>query len=135
MGESRTHTSTGRERRLRELEPAQRRTELVGLTPVLSLSDQDTCEAFHGGDLLLDLKRALAAGILDQKMALHIERNGETGNRRTKQERKHLLTESGALPVATLRDWHVRFDAQVIGKHVHPRRNLTRSAGAVGGDA
>lgn len=83
------------------------------------LAGQDPREAFQQGDLLADLRTALAERVLDAEIAVHLEGESARGerNHRNGHNRKRVLTEGGAMEVAVPRDRLGRFEPRLIEKY------------------
>lgn len=83
------------------------------------LSGEDPLAAFQSGDLIQDLKKALAERILNAEMDHHLEADEErtSGNHRNGHSRKQVLTDDGKMEVAVPRDRQGRFDPKLIEKH------------------
>ena len=91
------------------------------------IGDADATELFQSGELLGELKRKLAERILDAEMAVHLSQEQESNNVRNGHNKKTVLTDSGALPLAVPRDRQGSFE---------PRRvsgNANASISAIGG--
>ena len=84
------------------------------------LGGEDPREAFHNGDLLEDLKQAVAERALNTEMEAHLagKRGREAGNHRNGHNHKRVLTDSGEMAVAVPRDRQGRFEPQWIEKYV-----------------
>ena len=83
------------------------------------LGGEDPAEAFRNGDLLTELRKAVAERALDAEMQAHLEeeREGGSGNHRNGHNRKRVLTDGGAMDVAVPRDREGRFEPQLIEKY------------------
>ena len=83
------------------------------------LSGEDALAAFQSGDLVQDLKKALAERILNAEMDHHLDADEEqnSGNHRNGHSRKQVLTDDGMMEVAVPRDRQGRFDPKLIEKH------------------
>jgi len=83
------------------------------------LSGTDALQAFESGDLVQDLKKALAERILNAEMDHHLDADEEqnSGNHRNGHSRKQVLTDDGKMEVAVPRDRQGRFDPKLIEKH------------------
>ena len=83
------------------------------------LSGEDALAAFQSGDLVQDLKKALAERILNAEMDHHLDADEEqnSGNHRNGHSRKQVLTDDGKMEVAVPRDRQGRFDPKLIEKH------------------
>ena len=83
------------------------------------LGGEDPAEAFRNGDLLADLRKAVAERALDAEMRAHLEgeREAGSGNHRNGHNRKRVLTDGGAMDVAVPRDREGRFEPRLIEKH------------------
>jgi len=83
------------------------------------LNGTDALQAFQSGDLVQDLKKALAERILNAEMDHHLDADEQqsSGNHRNGHSRKKVLTDDGKLDVAIPRDRQGRFDPQLIEKH------------------
>jgi len=83
------------------------------------LSGEDALAAFQSGELVQDLKKALAERILNAEMDHHLDADDEqtSGNHRNGHSRKQVLTDDGKMEVAVPRDRQGRFDPKLIEKH------------------
>jgi len=83
------------------------------------LSGEDALTAFQSGDLVQDLKKALAERILNAEMDHHLDTDEEqtSGNHRNGHSRKQVITDDGKMEVAVPRDRQGRFDPKLIEKH------------------
>jgi putative transposase len=74
---------------------------------------------FESGRLLDELKKALAARILNAKMDHHLGQDPEqaAGNHCKGSSSKTVLTDNGKLQLSIPRDRHGRFDLQLIAKY------------------
>ena len=83
------------------------------------LDGEDALAAFQSGDLVQDLKKALAERILNAEMDHHLDADEEQtpSNHRNGHSRKKVLTDDGKLDVAIPRDRQGRFDPKLIEKH------------------
>ena len=83
------------------------------------LSGTDALQAFESGDLVQDLKKALAERILNAEMDHHLDAEPEQakGNHRNGHSRKNVITDDGKMDVAIPRDRQGRFDPKLIEKH------------------
>jgi putative transposase len=83
------------------------------------LGGEDPLAAFQSGDLIQELKKALAERILNAEMDHHLDADEEQtiGNHRNGHSRKKVLTDDGKLDVAIPRDRQGRFDPKLIEKH------------------
>ena len=83
------------------------------------LGGEDPAEAFRNGDLLTELRKAVAERALDAEMQAHLEDEHEagSGNHRNGHNRKWVLTDGGAMDVAVPRDREGRFEPQLIEKY------------------
>ena len=83
------------------------------------LDGEDAAEAFRNGDLLADLRRAVAERALGAEMEAHLESEPEPGfgNHRNGHNRKRVLTGGGAMDVAVPRDRAGRFEPRLIEKY------------------
>jgi putative transposase len=83
------------------------------------LDGADALEAFQSGDLVQDLKKALAERILNAELDHHLEDEDEqaSGNHRNGHSRKTVLTDSGKMELEIPRDRHGRFDPKLVEKH------------------
>ena len=66
------------------------------------LSGTDALQAFESGDLVQDLKKALAERILNAEMDHHLDAEPEQakGNHRNGHSRKNVITDDGKMDVA-----------------------------------
>ena len=83
------------------------------------LGGEDPAEAFRNGDLLTELRKAVAERALDAEMQAHLEDEHEagSGNHRNGHNRKRVLTDGGAMDVAVPRDREGRFEPHLIEKY------------------
>ena len=83
------------------------------------LAGSDALEAFQSGELVQDLKKALAERILNAELDHHLDDEGEqsSGNHRNGHSRKRVLTDDGRLELSIPRDRQGRFDPKLIEKH------------------
>ena len=83
------------------------------------LAGQDAEAALQSGELVQDLKKALAERILDAEMDHHLDEDSEQaqGNHRNGHSRKQVLTDDGKMEVSIPRDRQGRFDPKLIEKH------------------
>jgi len=83
------------------------------------LSGTDALQAFESGDLVQDLKKALAERILNAEMDHHLDAEPEQAksNHRNGHSRKNVITDDGKMDVAIPRDRQGRFDPKLIEKH------------------
>ena len=79
------------------------------------LAGEDPAQAFRNGDLLTELRKAVAERALDAEMQVHLEKERESGsgNHRNGHNRKRVLTEGGGMDVAVPRDREGLFEAAV----------------------
>jgi putative transposase len=83
------------------------------------LQGEEPLAAFQNGDLVQELKKALAERILNAEMDHHLESDEEQdrGNIRNGHSRKQVLTDDGKMDVEIPRDRQGRFDPKLIEKH------------------
>lgn len=83
------------------------------------LGGEDAETAFHNGELVQELKKALTERILNAEMDHHLEDDDEqaTGNHRNGHSKKTVLTDGGRMDVSIPRDRQGRFDPKLIEKH------------------
>lgn len=83
------------------------------------LDGTDALEALQSGDLVQDLKKALAERILYAELDHHLDHEEEqaSGNHRNGHSRKRVLTDDGRLDLSIPRDRQGRFDPKLIEKH------------------
>lgn len=83
------------------------------------LGGEDALAAFQSGDLVQDLKKALAERILNAEMDHHLDADEEqtSGNHRNGHSRKQVITDDSKMEVAVPRDRQGRFDPKLIEKH------------------
>ena len=83
------------------------------------LDGTDALEAFQSGDLVQDLKKALAERILNAELDHHLDHEEEqaSGNHRNGHSRKRVLTDDGRLDLSIPRDRQGRFDPKLVEKH------------------
>ena len=79
----------------------------------------DALEAFQSGDLVQDLKKALAERILNAELDHHLDDEDErsSGNHRNGHSRKRVLTDDGRMELSIPRDRRGRFDPKLVEKH------------------
>ena len=84
------------------------------------LAGEDAADAFRNGELLAEMRKALAERVLDAEMAHHLEQapERESGNHRNGHNRKRVTTESGAMELAVPRDRLGHFEPQLVEKYV-----------------
>ncbi len=83
------------------------------------LGGDNPLQAFQSGDLIQDLKKALAERILNAEMEHHLDGDEEvaSGNHRNGHSRKQVITDDGKLDLAIPRDRQSRYDPKLIEKH------------------
>ena len=83
------------------------------------LGGSDALEAFRSGDLVQDLKKALAERILNAELDHHLDDEDEQsiGNHRNGHSRKRVLTDTGRMELSIPRDRQGRFDPKLVEKH------------------
>ncbi len=83
------------------------------------LAGEDPLEAFRNGELLADLRKAVAERALNAEREAHWEGAHEAGarNHRNGHHRKRVLTGSGAMEAAVPRDRLGRFEPRLIEKY------------------
>ena len=83
------------------------------------LAGRDPAELFHSGVLVDTLKKRVAERALQAEMDLHLSRDAEVANHNSRNghNRKTVLTESGAMELAALRDRHGSFEPQLVEKY------------------
>ena len=88
------------------------------------LDGTDALEAFQSGDLVQDLKKALAERILSAELDHHLDHEEEqaSGNHRNGHSRKRVLTDDGRLDLSIPRDRQGRFDPKLVEKHWRRQR-------------
>ena len=82
------------------------------------LAGEDPAEAFRNGELLADLRKAVAERALNAEMDHHLAQEPESGNHRNGHNRKRVATESGAMELAVPRDRLGRFEPELVEKYV-----------------
>ena len=80
------------------------------------LSGTDASTAFDQGDLLDQLKKALAERALNAEMDHHLVGAGGTGNSRNGYGRKSVVTDTGRIGLEVPRDRQGSFDPVLIAK-------------------
>lgn len=87
------------------------------------LSGEDAKDAFNNGELLDELKQALAERALNAEMDVHLDQDDEqsAGNHRNGHGKKRVLTDTSTMDVRVPRDRQGRFEPQLIEKY---RRRL-----------
>ena len=83
------------------------------------LGGSDALEAFQSGELVQDLKRALAERILNAELDHHLDDGDEqaSGNHRNGHSRKRVLTDDGRMELSIPRDRQGRFNPKLIEKY------------------
>jgi putative transposase len=81
------------------------------------LASADAKAAFEQGDLLDELKKALAERALNAEMDHHLAGEGGEGNSCNGYGRKSVVTDSGKLALEITRDRQASFDPQLIAKY------------------
>ena len=83
------------------------------------LCGEDPAEVFRNGDLLTDLRKAVAERALDVERQAHLEeeREADSGKHRNGHNRKRVLTKGGAMEVAVPRDREGRFEPHLIERY------------------
>ena len=73
-------------------------------------------EAFRSGELIDDLKKAVAERALNAEMDVHLDSEEEqgSGNHRNGHIRKRVLTESGAMDLEVPRDRQGNFEPRLV---------------------
>ncbi len=82
------------------------------------LNGSDALDAFQSGDLVQDLKKALAERILNAELDHHLDDDDEQGqgNHRNGHSKKRVLTDDGGLDLSIPRDRHGRFTPPMRSK-------------------
>ena len=80
------------------------------------LDGEDPSKAFLNGDLLRDLKEALANSVLDPEMEVHLaaKQERERGNHRNGSSTKRVHTDNGTTQRKIPRDRLARFEPQLV---------------------
>ena len=81
------------------------------------LAGQDPAQVFRDGNLIDDLKKAVAERALDAEMDAHLEGERDAENRRNGHNRKRVLTDDSALDLEVPRDRAGRFEPQLVEKY------------------
>ena len=83
------------------------------------LAGQDAAEVFRSGELIDDLKKAVAERALDAGMDAHLEGEAErdAGNHRNGHNRKRVLTDAGSMDLEVPRDRQGRFEPQLVERY------------------
>ena len=83
------------------------------------LSGQDPATVLRSDGLLGELKKALAEGMLNAEMDVHLDSPAEqdAGNHRNGSSQKAVLSGDGALELSIPRDRHGQFDPALIAKY------------------
>ena len=83
------------------------------------LAGEDPVEAFHNGELLGELRKAVAERALGAEMDLHLDEERASGSRNhcNGHNRKRVLTDRGSMDVAVPRDRQGRFEPRLIEKY------------------
>ena len=84
------------------------------------LAGEDPAEAFRNGELLSEMKKAVAERALNAEMDHHLSREPErqSGNHRNGHNRKRVATESGSMDLSAPRDRRGSFEPALVEKHV-----------------
>lgn len=82
------------------------------------LKGTDALSAFQSGDLIQDLKKALAERILNTELDHHLDdEERASGNHKNGHSSKQVITDDGTLDLSIPRDRQGRFDPKLIEKH------------------
>ena len=83
------------------------------------LAGQDAAEVFRGGELIDDLKKAVAERALDAEMDVHLGGEGErdAGNHRNGHNRKRVLTDAGSMELEVPRDRLGSFEPRLVERY------------------
>ena len=86
------------------------------------LAGQDAAEVFRSGELIDDLKKAVAERALgrrDGQMDAHLEGEAErdAGNHRNGHNRKRVLTDAGSMDLEVPRDRQGRFEPRLVERY------------------
>jgi putative transposase len=82
------------------------------------LEGTDALSAFQSGDLIQDLKKALAERILNAELDHHLDDDERaSGNHKNGHSSKQVITDDGTLELSIPRDRQGRFDPKLIEKH------------------
>ena len=84
------------------------------------LAGEDPAEAFRNGELLSEMKKAVAERALNAEMDHHLSQEParQSGNHRNGHNRKRVATESGSMDLAVPRDRRGSFEPALVEKHV-----------------
>ncbi len=84
------------------------------------LAGEDPAEAFRDGELLSEMRRAVAERVLNAEMDMHLSRELElaSGNHRNGHNRKRVATGSGSMDLAVPRDRLGLFEPELVEKYV-----------------
>ena len=87
------------------------------------LAGEDAAKAFRNGDLLAEMRKALAERVLDAEMSHHLDQEPEqeSGSHRNGHNRKRVATGSGAMELAVPCDRQGRFEPQLAEKSAWDR--------------
>ncbi len=83
------------------------------------LAGQDAAEVFRGGELIDDLRKAVAERALDAEMDVHLGGEGErdAGNHRNGHNRKWVLTDAGSMELEVPRDRLGSFEPRLVERY------------------
>ena len=83
------------------------------------LAGQDAAEVFRSGELMDDLKKAVAERALDAEMDAHLEGEAgrDAGNHRNGHNRKRVLTDAGPMDLEVPRDRQGSFEPRLVERY------------------
>ena len=83
------------------------------------LAGQDAAQVFRSGELIYDLKKAVAERALDVEMEAHIEREGEqvAGNHRNGHNRMRMPTDGRAMELEVPSNRQGSFEPRLVEKY------------------
>ena len=84
------------------------------------LAREDPAVAFRNGELLSEMKKAVAERALNAEMDHHLSQEParQSGNHRNGHNRKRVATESGSMDLSVPRDRRGSFEPALVEKHV-----------------
>ena len=90
------------------------------------LGGEDPREAFRSGELIGDLRKAVAERALNVEMESHLAEEAEKGvaNHRNGHNRKRVLTDGGAMELSVPRDREGRFEPQLVERYCRRLRGF-----------
>ena len=90
------------------------------------LAGQDAAEVFRSGELIDELKKAVAERALDAEMDAHLEGGAgrDAGNHRNGHNRKRVLTDGGSMDMEVLRDRLGSFEPRLVERYCRRLRDF-----------